>query len=57
MDDPLVEADDNVIKGTLQKNSYLNASLAFKWNEVQAIMNAELDAQLEVDTDLEVEDR
>ena len=57
LDNPWVEAENNVLKGTLRANSYLNASVAFKWDEVEAIMNAELDAQLEVDTRLELKER
>lgn len=44
LDDPKVEAKDNRLSGTMLANSYLNASIAIKWDEVEAIMNAYLKA-------------
>ena len=57
IDHPTVDANNNHIKGTIMSDSYFNASLNLTWDKVEAIMNANLHAQIEVGTEIRVRAR
>ncbi len=54
---PWVFANNNHYEGHIKNDSYFNASLDLKWNNVTAVMNGYFDGILSVTSDIKVEEK